>query len=125
MMGRVEDFFMHNFRDVSSRKSLRWGEVQKFENGNSSIRYKYEARIWDRETMIMNQIFTFDKEGNYVRYENTTGVQALVSGFFTRSNEDYADVTYIVFAEVIPIPAAVWLFGSALGLLGWLKRRPV
>jgi hypothetical protein len=24
---------------------------------------------------------------------------------------------------VIPIPPAVWLFGSALGLLGWLRRR--
>ena len=28
-----------------------------------------------------------------------------------------------VATDVIPIPAAVWLFGSALGLLGWLKRR--
>ena len=26
-------------------------------------------------------------------------------------------------ASVIPIPAAMWLFGSALGLLGWVKRR--
>jgi len=26
-------------------------------------------------------------------------------------------------ASVIPIPAAVWLFGSGLGLLGWMKRR--
>lgn len=24
----------------------------------------------------------------------------------------------------VPIPGAVWLFGSALGLLGWGKRRP-
>lgn len=24
---------------------------------------------------------------------------------------------------VVPIPAAVWLFGSSLGLLGWLHRR--
>ena len=24
---------------------------------------------------------------------------------------------------VIPVPAAVWLFGSALGLLGWIRRR--
>jgi hypothetical protein len=25
--------------------------------------------------------------------------------------------------EVIPVPAAVWLLGSALGLLGWVRRR--
>jgi len=25
----------------------------------------------------------------------------------------------------VPIPAAVWLFGSALGLLGWIRRREV
>ncbi len=25
--------------------------------------------------------------------------------------------------NVIPIPAAVWLFGSGLGLLGWIRRR--
>jgi hypothetical protein len=26
-------------------------------------------------------------------------------------------------ANVVPIPAAVWLFGSGLGLLGWFRRR--
>jgi hypothetical protein len=26
-------------------------------------------------------------------------------------------------AEVIPVPAAVWLMGSALGLLGWVRRK--
>ncbi len=26
-------------------------------------------------------------------------------------------------AAVVPIPAAVWLFGSALGILGWVRRR--
>jgi hypothetical protein len=25
--------------------------------------------------------------------------------------------------QVVPIPAASWLFGSALGLLAWLRRR--
>jgi len=25
--------------------------------------------------------------------------------------------------NAIPIPAAVWLFGSGLGLLGWMRRR--
>ena len=27
------------------------------------------------------------------------------------------------FASVVPVPAAVWLFGSALGMLGWMRRR--
>jgi len=34
------------------------------------------------------------------------------------------DGIQLVFS-VVPIPAAVWLLGSALGLLGWVKRRSV
>ncbi len=30
---------------------------------------------------------------------------------------------WLVTATVVPVPAAAWLFGSALGLLGWMRRR--
>ena len=73
LMGRVEDFFMHNCRDVTARKSLEWGEVATDAGGNRTIRYQYEARIWDKEVMLMNQAFTFDKQGKFLAYTNEAG----------------------------------------------------
>lgn len=69
----VEDFFTKNFRDITARETVEWGDVTKEENGNSSIRYKYRATIWDKDTMIMNQIFTFDPKGQYVSFKNVDG----------------------------------------------------
>jgi hypothetical protein len=73
LMGRVEDFFMHNFKDVTARKSLEWGEVATSSEGKRSIRYRYEARIWDKEVMLMNQSFTFDRQGKFLAYANEAG----------------------------------------------------
>jgi hypothetical protein len=43
---------------------------------------------------------------------------------YTSRNHINSDTTarYAVFSTVVPIPAAVWLFGSALAGLGWIKR---
>lgn len=40
----------------------------------------------------------------------------------TSSGSGVLEIT-VTELNVIPVPATVWLFGSALGLLGWLKRR--
>jgi hypothetical protein len=38
------------------------------------------------------------------------------------SVDDGVEFTAIA-TTTVPVPAAVWLFGSALGLLGWMRRR--
>jgi hypothetical protein len=38
------------------------------------------------------------------------------------SNSTQGGLT-MTFTNAVPVPAAVWLFGSALGLLGWIRRR--
>ncbi len=63
MIDLVEDFFSKNFRDVTARKTLQWGELSKDEQGNTSIAYEYEATIWDKDKKLMHQIFTFDPSG--------------------------------------------------------------
>ena len=40
----------------------------------------------------------------------------IVTGFF-------GDGTPVGSFSIVPVPAAVWLFGSALGLLGWMRAR--
>ncbi|MBN1972883.1 MAG: hypothetical protein JW787_04545 [Sedimentisphaerales bacterium] len=107
LMGRVEDFFMHNFRDITARKSIEWGEPETEEKGNRSIRYMCETQIWEKDWKIMNAVFTFDKDGGYVNYKNVSGypkdkvavkidtstdegMKALVEKFFS---QNYRDIT--------------------------------
>jgi beta-lactamase regulating signal transducer with metallopeptidase domain len=107
LMGRVEDFFMHNYRDVTARKTLEWSDVTKDEQGNLTIHYKYLATIWDREKMIIEDIFTFDSKGNFVSVQKAEGypqkylpesvdtstqegLKKLVEKFFS---ENFRDVT--------------------------------
>jgi hypothetical protein len=68
--------------------------------------------------------FTFDVIGAIGESTAVTPNIGLV-GWFNLSGDiagipvDYVPST----VNVVPIPATVWLFGSALGLLGWLRRR--
>jgi hypothetical protein len=50
------------------------------------------------------------------------------SDFASLSNTDWyklttIDLAFTIETTAVPIPAAVWLFGSALAGLGWMRRR--
>ncbi len=62
----VENFFAHNYRDITARDTIEWGQVSTDDKGNSSIRYKYRAKIWDKDTVTNNQVFTFDPQDQFV-----------------------------------------------------------
>jgi hypothetical protein len=76
MMTLVEDFFAHNFRDITARETIEWGEVVKLDDGNVSIRYKYNGTIWDKEQKVFDQIFTFTPEGEFVKFVSVVDAPA-------------------------------------------------
>lgn len=105
LMGRVEHFFLNNFRDITARKSTDWGHAVSDDIGNRTIRYQYIATIWDQEKRIMNQLFTFDEEGIFVTVDHVDGfpkdvnekqtstttdddMKKLVERFFSRNYRD-------------------------------------
>lgn len=47
---------------------------------------------------------------------------SVFGGNTTQESFDIGRITLISTA-VVPVPASIWLLGSALGLLGWLRRR--
>jgi hypothetical protein len=54
-----------------------------------------------------------------VRYQ----LDGTAGGALTLSIQTGNNSIYEVALTPVPVPAAVWLFGSALGLLGWMRRR--
>jgi hypothetical protein len=72
MTALVEEFFSQNFRDITARKTIEWGRVAKDEKGNSTIRYKYEATIWNKDKKVIDQIFTFDPKGEFVSVKSAS-----------------------------------------------------
>ncbi len=58
---------------------------------------------------------------NYTANFYGAGLDRLILA--NQANYTAANGNYMTFQVVVPVPAAVWLFGSALGLIGFMRRR--
>jgi probable HAF family extracellular repeat protein len=104
------------------------------------------SRIWslnDAGTIVGNAVTLADGRVAAVSFDGTnmvdlndlvdltgTGIVSLTNAYDVNANGDIVGVGVTSTGEqrafvltAVPVPAAVWLFGSALGALGWMRRK--
>ena len=118
LMGRVEWLMVNGARDITARKSIEWGEIERDAKGNRTIRYKFYATVWDENVYIMNQIFIFDAKGNLLNIEDVQGfpilqektpinvntqkgMKELVEDFFRKNFHDITSRESLEWGEVV------------------------
>jgi len=78
--------------------------------------------------------FTYVDVGTTIGFYDANGFDELLIGtgrgdqsgsFFATNRLGATAIDNVRVATAVPIPAAVWLFGSGLGLLGWFRRRKI
>lgn len=74
-----------------------------------------DPNVWT--TVMYNTVLGPDVSGGF------TLQFAAVCGAVPGCSADIYIDNVMIDAAVVPVPAALWLFASALGLLGWTKRR--
>lgn len=68
-------------------------------------------------------VFLADEAFGTGSWLDVTQVGFVVQGSGFSFSEASMELDNIVVGAAVPVPAAVWLFGSALGALGWVRRR--
>ncbi len=104
--GGGADFHLESLEIAWNTSFVGEATILGLYGGGGSISRSVTSTAWHLET--------FDSQ-----WQNLSGVVITIDGLY------YSDAVSIdnFTANVIPIPAAVWLFGSGLSLLGWFRRR--
>lgn len=106
------------FNSVVTLQSLDFFDIEFNENNNDP---DSEVRLYDiNDVEILPDTFFVpntggDNQWNQLVFGDVTGVKRLVVEMNGSGAID--NLTFV------PVPAAVWLFGSALAGLGWMRRR--
>jgi len=104
--------YADQFTDVINFQNL-FGATQ------TGVGFKFTFGLYEDEASIIRVMGT-----QFYTPSNQTVVEGMD---FTQVLDTTTAVTgrgtFLVRSSVVPVPAAVWLFGSALGLLSWMRRK--
>jgi hypothetical protein len=129
VFGTFDDWRLPNMdvdgdQDIIQCESLLSSEIDCRDNEFGYLFYEYGI------TLAAPGVFTDIQLNNY--WSGTVKASDPFTAFTFRYSDgqtggDLKNVEYGSWAardgDIVPIPAAVWLFASGLGLLGWIKRR--
>lgn len=118
--GRPAGEFEFLFSNDIILESIDFFDIELVENDDNP---DSEIHLYDAQgDEIMAGMFYVPSTGgnnlwNQLDFESVSGVRRIVIEMYGSGAID--NLAY----QVVPIPAAAWLFGSALGLLGWVRYR--
>lgn len=95
----------------------------------SSLETVYNGARIHRLSLLMSanstSLFSSDALDNSIgqSLETLSGRFNLQAGDLVYINSDASGTATAFSSSVVPVPAAVWLLGSALGVMGWMRRK--
>ena len=113
--GTAEEVLSWNFSQAVTQIKLDMGDSEHYNFDNSTFQYSLDiGNSWSTATTDGDGLVTLTLLGGANQIEFRAAGNTLANNFYIRS----ADAT------VVPVPAAVWLFGSGLiGLVGVARRK--
>ena len=109
-----------------------WGD-ESVSTSSSSTRLRLRTTMSHPDCMYADCVRSLDLHfaspltslGGQIALTTVSGAYLSNPGKPTQSGYLWPDEGFVLGATAVPVPATAWLFGSAIGLLGWMRRRQV